>query len=87
MAGLRLKKYNVYLDDGTSCYREAIPARDEQGAKDYVKGNGEIIAVKEITEDFPISAEKVARALFLAGFGQTEIDLITRTLQITCIAD
>lgn len=87
MKHLNFKKYSVYIDNGHSFLKAAIPARNEAEARKYVEGNGEVIAVKEITEDFPISVEKVAAALSRYGFGQTEIDLITRTLLMTNIAD
>ena len=56
-------------------------------ARKYVEGNGEVIAVKDITEDFPISLDKVAQALKNAQFGQIEIDLITRCLSFNDIAE
>lgn len=77
---MTMKKYMVYLDDGDNVYKVAIPAKDEKAAREYVKGNGEVIAVKDITNDCSISAEKVGEALKKAGFGETEMDLITRAL-------
>lgn len=82
-----MKKYMVYMDDGKDCFKVAVPAKSEKAAREYVKGNGEIIAVKDITEDFPISAEKVASALLSAHFGEIEIDLITRCLQMNNITE
>lgn len=70
----------VYLDDGKDVYKLAIPAKDEKTAREYVQGNGEVIAVKEVTNDYPISVDKVAQALKNANFGQIEIDYITRAL-------
>ena len=85
---VNLKKYLVYLDDGKSCYREAIPAASEEHARNLVAGNGEVIAVKEVTEDYPIDISKVRDALQRASFGQDEIDFIARTLTfITDLAD
>lgn len=77
----------VYLDDGKDCFKAAIPATNEKAARKYVEGNGEVIAVKDITEDFPISLDKVAQALKNAQFGQIEIDLITRCLSFNDIAE
>ena len=65
----------------------AIPAKSEKDARDYVNGNGEVIAVKDVTDRYPIDAGYVAKALINAGFGQTEVDLIKRTLQATQIAE
>ena len=75
------------MDDGKNCFKIAVPAKNEKAAREYVKGNGEIIAVKDVTEDFPISADKVAEALLSAHFGEIEIDLITRCLQMSNIAE
>lgn len=82
-----MKKFMVYMDDGRDCFKCAIPAKTEKDAKQYVKGNGEVIAVKDVTEDYPISTEKVADALIKANFGEHEIDFITRCLQMNNICD
>lgn len=83
-----MRKFFVYLDDGSeNVMKVAIPAKNEKDAREYVSGNGEVIAVKDVTDRYPISLEYVAKALINAGFGQTETDLITRTLQINDIAD
>lgn len=82
-----MRKYKVFLEDRDFCYKCFIPAKNEKEAREYVQGNGEVIAVKDVTEDYPISVEKVAQALANANFGKAEIDLITRALQETNIAD
>ncbi len=78
---MKIKKYMVYLDDGKDCYKLAIPAKDEKAAHEYVQDNGEVIAVKEVTNDYSISADKVAQALQNAGFSKYEMDFITRSLR------
>lgn len=82
-----LKKYMVYLDDGDYCFKIPVPAVDEEQARRYVKGNGEVIAVRDITDDFPISSCKVLSALKESGFGSTEICLIMYTLDATEICN
>lgn len=82
-----MKKYMVYLDDGKNCFKTAIPATNEKTARQYVEGNGEIIAVKDITEDYPISLDKLELALKNAQFGKTEIELISRCLSFNDIAE
>lgn len=82
-----MRKYMVYMDDGCSCFKLAIPAANEKGARKYVEGNGEIIAVRDVTDDWSISIDKVAKALKDAQFGPLEIDLITRCLDFNNIAE
>lgn len=77
---MKMKKFMVYLDDSKNVFKCAIPAKDEKTAREYVQGNGEVIAVKEVTNEYPISVDKVAQALKNANFGQIEIDYITRAL-------
>lgn len=84
---MKLKKFMVYIDDGKNCFKEAVPAKDEKSAMEYLSGNGEVIAVKDITDDYPISPDCVYDALKAKGFGEIEIDLIIRTLQRTDIAN
>ncbi len=82
-----MKKYFVYLDDGKECFKVAVPAKDVAAAKKFVQGNGEIVAIKDVTDEYPISADKVHDALTKAGFGDVEIQLIVRTLTTTNIAE
>ncbi len=82
-----MKKFMVYMDDGRDVYKLAIPAADETVARKYTEGNGEVVAVKDVTEDWPISLDKVVKALRLAQFGQTEIDFISRCLSFDRIAE
>lgn len=76
------KHYVVYLDDGENAYKVHIPAESEKKAREYVNGNGDVIAIKqgERTGECPISLGLIADALERSHFGQMEIDLITRAL-------
>lgn len=82
-----MKKYFVYTDDGDSCYKLAVPAKNEKAAADYVAGNGAVIAIKDVTKEIPISVDKVIEALENANFGRVEIDFIIRCLTFNNIAD
>lgn len=81
------RKYMVYLDDGQGVYKVAIAAVCEETAARFCKGNGEVIAIKDVTEDYPIDADKVSTALDNAGFGNFEIDYICRALREFGIAE
>lgn len=80
-----LNIYKIYMEDTVTgdCFAVHVPAKNQKAAEAYVDGNGEIIKVKDITEDAPICVDRVAEALQAAHFGQTEIDIITRALNFT----
>lgn len=84
---MKLKKYLVYLDDGNDVYKIAVPAETEKAARKFCEGNGEVIAVKDITAETPIFVEAVVEALKMRNFGETEISIIMRTLTSTGIAE
>lgn len=76
----KMKKYMVYLDDGRDAYKIAVPATSEKMARKYVEGNGEVIAVRDVTKDYPISEYETADALLKGGMGRIEVDFILRAL-------
>ena len=82
-----MRKFMVYLDDGRDCYRIAVPAKDKKDAIKFCEGNGDVIGVKDVTEEYPISLDKISKALVCAQFGGVEIDLILRTLSKCNIAE
>ena len=75
----KLTVYNVYLDDGQSAFRVTVPAASKKDAADYVKGNGEIVAIKPADLQ-DIDLDCLADTLKRAQWGQEEIDVITRAL-------
>lgn len=84
---MKMRKYMVYMDDGKDCFKLAVPAEDRKGAQKFVQGNGEVIAIKDVSEDFPLSSSKVFIALERAGFSEIEIDYIVRALREIDICD
>ena len=83
----QLRKYMVYMEDEDYVYIVAVPAEDEQAARDYVNGNGDVILIKDITEAIKITTENVSTALKKYDFSQTQTDFIVRTLQATGITE
>ena len=83
----QLRKYMVYMEDEDYVYKVAVPAEDEQAARDYVNGNGDVILIKDITEAIKITTENVSTALKKYDFSQIQIDFIVRTLQATGITE
>lgn len=74
--------YNVYLDDGDNVYKIVVPAENEEEAVKYCQGNEEIVAVKKNDLDYSIDTAALADYLRRGGWGKTEIDIITRTLEM-----
>ena len=74
------QKYFVYLDDGTTVLKIAVAAVSEDAARRYCDGNGEVIAVRDVTEDFHIPLGKVEKSLISAGFDRYERDFMLRAL-------
>lgn len=75
------RKYFVYIDDGKDVYRVKVPAICEDAARAFCRGNGEIVAVKDVTDDVRISAEEVCNALLAGGVDDTKVHFIIRVLQ------
>lgn len=75
----KLHVYDVYCDDGVSCIRVTVPAESKKSAAEYVRGNGEIVAVKE-SDLQDIDCNCLANTLRANGWGLKEISLITRVL-------
>lgn len=76
-----MRKYMVYLEDKDNVYRLAIPASTPQDAIDWSEGNGDLVAVKDVTDDYQIRSERVADALLRYGFSRTEVDFLVRSLE------
>lgn len=85
-----MKKYMVYLDAGDESgdvFKVAVPAENEKDAAKWANGNGDVVAVKEVTDKYPISEYKVSEALLNAGFGRIETDFICRALSRIGLAE
>lgn len=81
-----LRIYKVYMADTDRetgedhAFIVTVPAEDEDKARDYCAGNGEIIAVRDVTDEYPIDIDSVVDALKVAGFGRIECDIVGRAL-------
>lgn len=74
--------YNVYLDDGHDTYKIVVPAETKKAAIDYVRGNGDIIAVKEDKETY-INVDRLVTDLEKCGWTTTETDILQRLIAQT----
>lgn len=71
--------YDLYMDDGHNTFKVTVPAFSKKDAKEYVQGNGEVVAIKP-SELQDIDLNCLADTLRRSGWGQQEIDVITRAL-------
>lgn len=81
----QLKVYKVYIEDETNgnCYSTFVPAENEKEAVKYCDGNGEFVAVKDVTDDFKIHLETLA----MRQYERAEIEIITRTLELMGLSE
>lgn len=82
-----MKKYMAYIDDTKCVFKQAVLAESEEKVMEDLHGCGEIVAIKEVDNDYPISLEKVEEALVRANFGKAEICYITEALRKCKIAE
>lgn len=75
----RMNVYDLYMDDGHSTFKVTVPAFSKKDAKGYVQGNGDVVAVKP-SELQDIDLNCLADTLKRSGWGQQEVDVITRAL-------
>lgn len=75
----RMNVYDLYMDDGHSTFKVTVPAFSKKDAKEYVQGNGDVVAVKP-SELQDIDTGFLADTLKRAQWGQQEIDIIVRAL-------
>lgn len=73
------------MEDRDNVFTVNVPAPNKKTALEYVQGNGDIVKIVEhdwYGYEPGIDATFLADTLRRNGFGQFEIDIITRTLSI-----
>ena len=75
----KMNVYDIYMDDGHNTFKVTVPAFSKKDAKEYVEGNGEVVAIKP-SELQDINLNCLADTLRRSGWGQQEVDVITRAL-------
>ena len=84
---MKLKKYIAYFEDNQGIFKCAVAAKDKKEVRKYMKINGNVIKIKDVTKKFPISIEKVDAVLHQADFNEFEIEFILGALRKTNICD
>ena len=74
--------YDIYFDDGQNVGKIVLPAESEKQAKEYVKGNGEVVAIRKdpLVQDIDINCLRTT--LLKDGWGAIEIEVVTRALEM-----
>lgn len=75
-----MKIYTVYLEDRENCYKTTVPAENEEAAIKYCAGNGEVIAVKDTTEENRFDTAELYNILEKAGYNKKQTQLLARVL-------
>ena len=78
---VKMKIFNVYLDDGRNVFKVRVPAFDEKQAIDYCDEGGEVIAVSEETEFPYVLCSWLAEQLKKTDMNADEQLLITRIVE------
>lgn len=76
----KMNVYDVYLDDGRDAIKVTVPAENAKAAEKYCDGNGEIVKTRLNPNIQDIDLNCLANTLRKDGWGQMEIDIITRAL-------
>lgn len=71
--------YDLYIDDGESVWKTNIPAPTKKAAQEFLAGNGEVVQIKK-SDLQDIDIDCLFDTLVRGGWGQAEINIITRTL-------
>ncbi len=76
----KMNVYDVYLDDGREAIKVTVPAENAKAAEKYCEGNGEVIRTRLNPSIQNIDLYCLSNTLKNSGWGQMEIDIITRAL-------
>lgn len=75
-----MKVFECIIDDGQNIFKTIIPSTNRRTLLAEWNGNGEFVKIKEVTQDYPISIDKVIEALEYANFVTVERQIITIAL-------
>ena len=70
----KMNIYDLYMDDGHSTFKVTVPATSVKSAKEYVQGNGDVVAVKP-SELQDIDLDCLADTLKRAQWGSKRLML------------
>ncbi len=78
-----MKAYEMIIDDG-HVFKCVRPAESVKQLKYIYGGNGEMVRIKDVTEEYPLDLDylrKVLRGQANGHFGEVETDIICSLVQ------
>lgn len=79
-----MKAYEMIIDSGETVFKCVRPAKDIKQLKYIYGGNGEMVRIKDVTEEYGIDLDYLRDVLLgkqIGHFGKVEIDLIIAIMQ------
>ncbi len=76
-----MKAFKAIFKTEESAFKVVRPAKSEKAFRLQYGGNGEIVKIVDVTNDYEISLHKVRSALQMAKFGEVEQDIIVSLIQ------
>lgn len=67
-----MKLFKAYFDCGDDCFKVIRPAEDKKKFISQYGGNGEIIKMEDVTEEIPLSPNRLLDDLLRLGYGEPE---------------
>lgn len=78
-----MKAYEMIIDGGENVFKCVRPAKDVKQLKDIYGGNGEMVRIKDVTEEYGIDISYLHDVLIgkcNGHFGEVETDIICTVL-------
>ncbi len=75
------KLYKAIFETDTEAFKVYRTASSVSAFKTIYGGNGDIITIKDVTEDYPLNISLIIKALKNAGFSEIEIDAVASIIQ------
>ena len=76
-----MKLFEAIVDDGQDVFKVFETAKDEKDFKDIYGGNGEIVRLKDVSENYEINVEELYNALVREGYNKIQALIITRCVE------
>lgn len=76
-----MKLFKAYFDCGDDCFKVVRPAESKAKFIERFGGNGEIIKLEEVTEEYPLDVEYLFDFLHKYGWGEAETHIITECVR------